>query len=512
VYLINRLQPASINKYFEPTADLTIDESNIILRSMGRQTTSIEDVWTQITGKVKLSYVPEKRFEKTMVYSKNVDQYGLRKREIDFFIYNIESLAKKSLNFWGARFSNVWRKATFTLGLEAMQLQLFDTLNVNMSDTTYLENTKAVVDKVDYNLRDSVKVDLWLPMTAGTVIKSGDAWQDDSGDTAPTDPTLKVDVDPFDWQHPNGESRRRTSTKQDGGGVPAIVVEVLARDNPFYIDGTPLIKVDLYTNGYSNPATKVGVLATPIDPSASTDVGQHLLCIYRGGKIYYETGAASSLEVPAIIRETIVSEDDGSHSWKADIYGSGYDKPATKTSMPVTTDDPNIRLYVGQLVTLLSSSDKSAYKTLSGQSGATYPAKITEQVSSTTWYADIYEDGWVASPTTTNVLVNIVDDDSFGYVIDDKVSIYRAGETWFVATEKQFDPTTIPPIQLARITANNGGGAYSAEPVESPGGAAISAPVACVEMMSSDTVATGTVIELFYWESAYYFRDVDGDC
>lgn len=365
-----------------PTHDLTVGESGVKLRSLSLKFTTTEDIYTRIEGRVKLSYFPAKRFEKLMVYGANVAKYGLRRREIDFFIYNIQSLAQKSLNFWGGRFSNSWRMATFTMPLDAIQVQLFDTIRIQFADTTLLNASyiDGVVDKVSYNPNnDEIMLDVWLPMVSGTTSISPFAWQDDSGDVLPADPTVKYEVTAFDVQHPNGESKRNVITQQDGGAVPARVVdlseagEVKNEETANNTDTansnansgvTPVqAKLDLYGNGYGNPPTKTGVMATAIDPANAPTVGQRVLAVERNNRIYFETGSGGGIFPCAILEYNPILVPGPpilpAGSYQIDIYANGFDHAVTLANQNAQQSDPySFQFQPGEVAVCFLSGGK----------------------------------------------------------------------------------------------------------------------------------------------------------
>src|SRR6185295_5337672 len=332
-------------------------------------------------------------------------------------------------------------------------------------------------------------------------VQADDAWQDDSGDVAPADPTLAVDVDPFDWQHPNGESRRQATIRVDGGGIPGIVVEVIARDSEFYIEGTPLIKANLYANGYQSPATKVGVLAQAIDPNASPEQGQRLLCIERNGKTYFETGAAANASIPAKVTELV-----SPGVWKGDLYTKGHDADPTTTGVKIITSDLYDFLNVDQWVDVFPSSDKSTYLVPS-LNQQTFLAKITSQVTPTTWQGDLYGNGRDADPTDVGLTFNVVGLQDFAFVAGDWVNVFTMSGVYYISTARPFQNNPVAIQILMKIISNDGGGAYTMRPISDIGGSFTGAAVTVNDCNGSVLQKAGDY-RLVHFNGTKYFVDL----
>lgn len=287
----------------EPDVDVTIGESGTQLKTITLGYTKIEEIITRFRATYKLTYFPAKRFEKELNYANNIAKYGLRKRDYDFFIYNIPELVQKSVNFWGFRYSNSWRLVKLTTLLEGLRLEIFDCVYLAYSDTGLLNTAgvKSIVDRHTYDANtDEIVLDLWLPCLAGTTVVSSKAWVDYTGDATPTDPSLRYVPTIRDFQLADDESKFRTVTsKQIGGSAPGIITADVApvgsstdSDNA---DSTssPMVAT-VYGNGFGSPPTQVGLIATPVDPASRPTVGQRVTVYTDNNKSYISNASAGS--------------------------------------------------------------------------------------------------------------------------------------------------------------------------------------------------------------------------
>ncbi len=429
----------------EPSTDFTFDETLIRLRTIELKFTSTEDVYTRITGRVRLSGFSALRFEKEMVYSANVAKFGLRRREIDFFIYNVQSLAQKSLDFWGGRFTNSWRTAQFTSSLSGFLLQMFDTAALAFTDTGILNTAsiKTVVDKVAYNPNnDEVKLDFWLPSVAGSTAVSPFAWQSDAGDVAPADPTLKYAADAFDVQHPNGESRRRVTLGQDGGAVPAIVTDLAEAGDPSDSDIVPgsttavqaTVVVTQYGNGYDNAATATGV-AAKLDPSPAPKVDQRAVSYVNGVPTLSKVTAITDPGIPGVATGQVV---------KLDQYGNGYAAPPTKVGVASTAVNVEATPTVDQRVMSFNKSNRVYFDAETSKSA---PAIITAFVTMSTYVVDVYQNGFDNDATGTNVVAHVLTQVGRAYVKKEPVFVILSNGKTYISS-----PPAALPMQDFDVT------------------------------------------------------------
>jgi hypothetical protein len=168
----------------EPSSDATISAADIEMKTLELGFTSIEDVVTYLTGKYKDSYLNDK--EKKVVYTNNIDLFGIRKQEYDFYIYQHKSLVEKSLTFWKNRYSNIFRLSKFNTFLTKLKLENFDCATLTLNDYLSIASIKSILQGVSYDISgNTIAFDTMLPSLAGTVTVFADFWMSDTGDVEP---------------------------------------------------------------------------------------------------------------------------------------------------------------------------------------------------------------------------------------------------------------------------------------------------------------------------------------
>lgn len=210
----------------EPASDLTIAEAQIELKSIKLTTTATGDVVTRLIGKWNKSYDEDEDHQ--VVYSNNQNLFGLITQEYDFFIYNIESLVRKSVDFWGYRYSNIWRKIQGATFLRTLSLDVLDCLTCALADTSILGGTfKSVIEDLNHDAdANSINLTAELPSKAGTIILDPNYWISDAGDVTPDNPGLYETEETEDIKLPaqgqffEVKSDPADKEKQDEGEAP----------------------------------------------------------------------------------------------------------------------------------------------------------------------------------------------------------------------------------------------------------------------------------------------------
>lgn len=184
----------AIIKYLskEPITDLTIDESDVELKSLVLTFIQLEDLITKLKGNFVINYSGKETAEKELIYRNNIDTYGLHEKEINFFIYTYSSLVKLSLYWWGYRLSNSWRKVSFASFLRTLAIEPFDiiasTLNIISTNTI-----RGIVEDINHdNNEHSISLNTLLASKAGDS-DSGQPVEDSNFWLG--DPSYSVDIE-----------------------------------------------------------------------------------------------------------------------------------------------------------------------------------------------------------------------------------------------------------------------------------------------------------------------------
>lgn len=150
------------------TKVLTFDESNVIRDSLIVTSNDPEAIETKMIARWHYDYADKNQNE--IVIRNNINKYGMKEGEIDFWAFNIEELVQKSATFWHIRKSNVWKIIEFSAaGLSALRLEALDPIELDFTgDFTSTVKTNALVLEATSNLdNSSVKIVALVPVLVG---------------------------------------------------------------------------------------------------------------------------------------------------------------------------------------------------------------------------------------------------------------------------------------------------------------------------------------------------------
>lgn len=161
----------------EPTTDFNMDENSTEFATIELTSTPIDGLVTRLKGTYRESHNPLLD-PLTLVYHNNIDYYGLREEEYEFFIYNNATLIRKTLLFWGYRYSNSWRLAELSGFNNLMNAEVFDTMQLDYT-TGIIRGLglKTVIESINFDSTGSrVTASLWLPSLPGETSIAEFAW------------------------------------------------------------------------------------------------------------------------------------------------------------------------------------------------------------------------------------------------------------------------------------------------------------------------------------------------
>lgn len=163
-----------------------VSANDIVYGSFQVSETSDTDIATSITGTYQRSYRPrvnQTRDEsRTITYRGNIDDYGRIDERIDYYTCTQDYPVRKSLEFWGNRLSNIWKRVSFQLIHKHFDIEIFDQLAVNGLDTDYfgISSFVGVVESVSVNpTNGTVDVELLTPYKQGSLTQDADFWVTD---------------------------------------------------------------------------------------------------------------------------------------------------------------------------------------------------------------------------------------------------------------------------------------------------------------------------------------------
>jgi hypothetical protein len=170
---------------------LTLDEDTTRFKTMSLGFTPIDNVITRIKGTWRRSGAPDidkKTEDRTLTFSNNTNKFGVKEQDINFFIYNDESLVRKSMNFWLNRFSYSWRLIDLETFTDAMGLQVFD--DVLIFHSVFLLPFSSQISEIRGFSHDvhnaAVNLNIWVPVVSGETDVAPFAYLEDAADSTPT--------------------------------------------------------------------------------------------------------------------------------------------------------------------------------------------------------------------------------------------------------------------------------------------------------------------------------------
>lgn len=148
--------------------------NNMQLKTLRLKFSLSEDLRTKMNVKWKIDYSEDEDSQKSFIYENNVDKYGVNDEEKEIYIYKTESSIQMTAGFWGYRYSNSWRKVVFNSFLNALRLEVFDAVTIDI-DSLSLNQLKGEVQKLDYNSDVfTINVDLELASRTGDIDSNGE--------------------------------------------------------------------------------------------------------------------------------------------------------------------------------------------------------------------------------------------------------------------------------------------------------------------------------------------------
>lgn len=161
----------------EPEPVKTLSIADALAGSLSLTYAETENLVTKLVALWREDYLPTTEV-KEYVVRHNINRYGLHEQEVDFFIYNIEELVKKSATFWAIRWANSWKRISFTTYLKHLDLDHGDC--INFSYGSLVASTKAIIESFAYDPNNfELAITCWLPIKAGKSTRYEFAWPAD---------------------------------------------------------------------------------------------------------------------------------------------------------------------------------------------------------------------------------------------------------------------------------------------------------------------------------------------
>ncbi len=176
-----------------PVTPISMGEDEIALKTLTLGSTNKDDIVTKYVAHWQTNYSDKKT---DYIYKNNVGTYGENTEEHDFFIYNIYSLVKLSVDFWGNRRSNCWRTAKYKTFLNAIAYEALDT--VGLATDQLVHGTVFRSDLIGLGFDTNgmlIDIDTVVACKSGQLIEATDYYTSVptiGGEALPADPTNGV--------------------------------------------------------------------------------------------------------------------------------------------------------------------------------------------------------------------------------------------------------------------------------------------------------------------------------
>lgn len=145
----------------------TITEDDIEEGSLEVSYTETEDVHTKIIAQWKSTYRQTK--PNLVILRYNTDYYGVQENTVDWFIYTQQQLVAKSATFWLIREANTYKRITFKVGIDKLNLETMDTITLDFNNK-FIANgpIDCVIEEAKFDSNDySITITCWCPVRAG---------------------------------------------------------------------------------------------------------------------------------------------------------------------------------------------------------------------------------------------------------------------------------------------------------------------------------------------------------
>lgn len=146
------------------------NEDNIDIGSVGLEFTPTEDLVTKQIIKWRSTDIQPD--DNTYITRYNVKTYGDHEQSFDYYAFNKVDMVAKTAEFWAIRRGNVWKKAVFTSGLDALNVETFDGVVCEVCDPPVYADQEVigVVEFADVDTENfGMTFEVWLPVRIGSM-------------------------------------------------------------------------------------------------------------------------------------------------------------------------------------------------------------------------------------------------------------------------------------------------------------------------------------------------------
>ena len=145
----------------------TITEDDIEQQTLVITTTPTEDLVTKYVASWKASYA--QKADDKIILTYNINKYGVKEKDYDYYIYNTVELVEKSAVYWLIKTANMFKVVQCKTFLTKLKLETMDNCTVDLAHHSHaLVPVVGVVQKATYNSQDySIDMEIWIPVRIG---------------------------------------------------------------------------------------------------------------------------------------------------------------------------------------------------------------------------------------------------------------------------------------------------------------------------------------------------------
>jgi len=159
----------------EPSSDQAVTVSDLESGSIEVGLTPTEDLITKMVVTWHLSWAADE--PERFILRHNVNKYGTKEEEFDWYIYNQPDIILKCATFWLIRRCNTWKKIKFKGFLNLLALETFDTVNLTLPAYVSGGDVKAIVENASYNSEENtMDFECLVPVRSGEMSKYDFFW------------------------------------------------------------------------------------------------------------------------------------------------------------------------------------------------------------------------------------------------------------------------------------------------------------------------------------------------